>query len=188
MVAIVCNLFGGPGCRKSTLATHVFAELKWLNVNCEYASEYAKDKVWEKSLKVLKNQMKVFGEQHHRVWRLLKDTDLIITDSPSLMSIVYNKTNKKEFQELVVKEFARIDSLNIFVKRKADYNPKGRNQTLEEAIKLDKKIESLLIDNNIEFQYVDGIKESVPILVDLIMKKLTDLKNKKDLKKVKKKL
>ena len=43
-MAVVINLFGGPGCGKSTGAAYVFSKLKMLGVNAELTSEYAKDK------------------------------------------------------------------------------------------------------------------------------------------------
>ena len=49
MSALVINLFGGPGCGKSTIAALLFGKLKQNGINCEMALEYAKDKVWEES-------------------------------------------------------------------------------------------------------------------------------------------
>ena len=53
-MAIVINLFAGPGVGKSTTAARVFAELKLKGVNCEMALEFAKDKVWEESFTACK--------------------------------------------------------------------------------------------------------------------------------------
>lgn len=53
---LVINLFGGPGAGKSTFCASVFADLKWRDINCEMALEYAKDRVWEGSFNVLENQ------------------------------------------------------------------------------------------------------------------------------------
>ena len=39
---LIVNFFGGPSAGKSTICAHVFAELKWLNINCEIAPEFAK--------------------------------------------------------------------------------------------------------------------------------------------------
>ena len=54
---IVINLFGGPGVGKSTLCASVFARLKIMGVDCEMASEYVKDIIWEESYKKLENQI-----------------------------------------------------------------------------------------------------------------------------------
>lgn len=42
---LVVNLFAQPGAGKSTGAAYLFYNLKCLGVNCEYVSEFAKDKV-----------------------------------------------------------------------------------------------------------------------------------------------
>ena len=51
---LVVNLFAQPGAGKSTGAAYLFYNLKCLGVNCEYVSEFAKDKVWEENKSVLK--------------------------------------------------------------------------------------------------------------------------------------
>ena len=51
-MTLVVNFFAGPGAGKSSMAAGLFAELKFRGVNCELATEYAKDKVWEGSLGV----------------------------------------------------------------------------------------------------------------------------------------
>lgn len=174
MAAIVVNLFGGPGSRKSTMATSIFSELKWNNVNCEYASEYAKDKTWEKSFNVLSNQIHIFGEQHHRIWRLLESTDVIITDSPLLLSLVYDKSKCEEFKNLVVKEFSKNHNLNYYLVRQAKYNPAGRSQTLDEAREKDKEIFGMLNALDMGYKLLNGEKSSVEIIVNDIMKELRE--------------
>ena len=65
------------------------------------ALEYAKDKVWEESYGVLENQIYIFGKQLHRVWRLIDKVDIIITDAPILMSLIYGSRESEEFHALV---------------------------------------------------------------------------------------
>ena len=64
---VVVNLFGAPGAGKSTGAAYVFSKLKMLGVNAELVTEYAKDKVWEESDAVFKNQAYIFGKQYFRI-------------------------------------------------------------------------------------------------------------------------
>ncbi len=61
--ALIVNLFGGPGAGKSTMAAGLFSELKWRGINCELATEYAKEKVWEESYAIFENQIYIFGKQ-----------------------------------------------------------------------------------------------------------------------------
>ena len=53
----IINLFGGPGCGKSTTASGIFYELKKRGYECELSLEFAKDKVWEDSLRTLDDQI-----------------------------------------------------------------------------------------------------------------------------------
>lgn len=168
---IVVNLFAGPGSGKSTTCAGVFAKLKLAGVNCEMALEYAKDKVWEESNKVLDDQIYVFGKQLHRIFRLKDKVDVVITDSPILLSIIYDKTRNKYFSDLVLNQFNNFDNRNYFIERTTVYNPKGRLQTEDEAKEIDKVLLDLLKDCNIEYDSV-GKGEAVDYIFNKIMKEL----------------
>ena len=114
-MAIVVNLFAGPGVGKSTTAARVFAELKLKGVNCEMALEFAKDKVWEESFKTMDDQIYIFGKQFHKIWRLKDKVDVIICDSPLPISIVYDKENSEPFHKLIMEQF------NKFAKQEIKY-------------------------------------------------------------------
>ena len=81
----VYNLFGGPGCGKSTLAARMFAKMKQLGIDCELVTEAAKDIVWEGGVL---DQYGLFAEQLRRVKRLEGKVDIAITDSPILLQAV----------------------------------------------------------------------------------------------------
>lgn len=100
---LVVNLFAGLGAGKSSLCAHIFAALKWRDINCEMSREWAKDKVLEGSSHVLKNQMYIFGKQQHRLFSLKNEVDIVITDSPLLLSIIYDiKKRNKGFTSVVL--------------------------------------------------------------------------------------
>ena len=99
---LVINLFGGPGVGKSTMCASIFSKLKILGFECEMATEYVKDIVWEESFKKLENQIYIFGKQHARVHRLLNKVDIVITDSPLLKSRVYDQDNNLALKNLVL--------------------------------------------------------------------------------------
>ena len=88
---IVVNLFGPPCAGKSTCAAYIFAALKMQGVNCELVTEYAKDKTWEHNNTAIACQEYVFGNQSYRMARCRDDVDVIITDSPLPLSIIYNQ-------------------------------------------------------------------------------------------------
>lgn len=145
------NLFGGPGVGKSTLCASIFTELKIRGVDCEMALEYAKDVVWEESFTKLKNQIYIFGKQHSRINRLNGKVDVVITDSPLINSIIYDITNNPHLKDLVLYEFSKLNTFNYFLNRGSNYNPNGRMQTMEDALKVDKIYKDLLQDNNIPY-------------------------------------
>jgi len=173
-MSIVINLFAGPGVGKSTTAAKVFAELKMRGVNCEMALEFAKDKVWEESFKTMDDQIYIFGKQFHKIWRLKDKVDVIICDSPLPISIVYDKENSKAFHELIMEQFNKFNNLNFYLKRSAVYQKSGRVQTEEEAKKIDKVVEGVLIDYKIPFVTLDidnAAKNIVDIAIDTLLKK-----------------
>lgn len=133
---VVINLFGAPGTGKSTIAGQTFAEMKWNKMDVEIVTEYAKDLVWEERQKTIKNQIYVFAKQHNRIHRLLDKVKYIITDSPILLSEFYNQKygfGSRALRALILEESNKTKTLNIFLKRTKEYNPKGRNETEEQA-------------------------------------------------------
>ena len=103
---LIINLFGAPGAGKSTGAAYVFSQLKAAGVNAELVTEFAKDKVWEGTKAVFENQAYIFGKQYFRISRLEGKVDVVITDSPILLSAFYNDNDHvlgEEFDKLVSK-------------------------------------------------------------------------------------
>ncbi len=168
---VYCNLFAGPGAGKSTIMAGVFAELKWRGIDCEMVTEYAKDKVWEESFNVVLNcQPYVFGKQLFRCFRLNGKVQIVVTDSPILLSPIYDKEKSPAFLSYVLEQFNKFKNLNIFLKRVKEYNPNGRLQTRLEAIKKDREILSLLNSNQVAYGIIEGKKESVSYIADILQK------------------
>lgn len=169
----VINLFGGPGCGKSTGAAYIFSLLKMKGMNVELVTEFAKDKTWEHNSKALTCQPYVFGKQSYRMDRCADEVDIIITDSPLFLSAMYNFDSdiEPEFTQMVIKKFNEFENYNFFLKRLKEYNPKGRNQTEEEAKELDNKIKTNLNKFNIEYEEVNGCKEGYEYILNSILSK-----------------
>lgn len=163
------NLYGGPGTGKSSSMANIFSELKWAGVNCEMAPEFAKEKVWEGSTAILGNQIYVFGKQLHAIHRVLDKVDVVITDSPLLLSLIYGKNECKEFKDLVLSVFNSHNNLNIFLNRKKAYNPSGRMQTEDEAKAIDDKLLKLLDDTGNPYLIYDTGKASCEIIARKII-------------------
>jgi hypothetical protein len=169
---LLVNFYGGPGTGKSTICAGVFSKLKWEKVNCEMALEYAKDMVWEGSFNKMDNQIYIFAKQFHRVFRLLGKVDVILTDSPLLLSLYYGP-NEVLFREFVVSEYQKLNNMDIFLQRMKDYNPAGRMQTLDEAKVIDDKLKTIL-DQNARGKYLNivGERESEETIANLILESL----------------
>lgn len=151
---IVINLIGGPGVGKSTLAAKLFSTLKEMGYNCEMALEFAKDKVWEESFKTMDDQIYIFAKQFHKLWRLRDKVDVIITDSPLIMSIYYMKEPSVFFDRLVIEQFNKFDNLTYLIDREGDYHREGRLQTEDEAKQIDLELKNLMDRNGIDFTIV----------------------------------
>ena len=159
----VINLFGGAGIGKSTLSSIIFANLKRDGIDCELVTEYAKDKVWEEATIVLDNQVYVFGNQFHRLNRVVNKVDIAITDSPILLSTLYNNKFSK-LDDLVLECHNGFDNINLFLERKVIYNENGRRHTLDESIAFDMKLKMLLDQFGVKYTIVNPMNE------ELIMK------------------
>jgi nicotinamide riboside kinase len=166
---IVVNFFGGPGSGKSTSAAHVFALLKWEGVNCELSTEYAKDKVWEDSLAVLHDQPYILGKQHHKLFRLIDKVDVVLTDSPLLLSTIYGEKWGDGFERYAVELFDRYQNINFFMTRLKNYNPKGRIQNYDEALELDTLIKEKLDKYKYKYDVVPGVPDSATLIRDRIL-------------------
>ena len=153
----VINLFGGPGCGKSTSAAGLFYLMKQHYYNVELVTEFAKQLEWDKRHNILSTeQIYVFAKQLRKQHMLKNQAEYIITDSPLLFSLVYaTKDYPPEFRDIVMHFWNEYENYNFFVKRTKEYVPIGRSQTKEEAIEVDSKVRSMLIQEEQVFTEVD---------------------------------
>lgn len=151
------NLYAGPGTGKSTTCAALFAELKYRGYNTEMILEYAKDATWERrGPKVFEAQEYIFGKQHFRMARVADEVDFLVTDSPILLGNVYMPKNfyLPSLKHTIKEAYDRYENIDIFLDRATQkgYNPKGRNQTPEEAKQKDQEILEML--DNYKIQYI----------------------------------
>jgi hypothetical protein len=170
---LVVNLYAGPGSGKSTTAAGIFFDLKNHGINTELATEYAKDCVYENRTHTFENQIYIFAKQHHRIFRLLDKVDVVITDSPILLSPIYDAEKRSSLENLVVSEHLNMWTYNVFLRRVKEYNPKGRYQTEGEARIIDAEILNLLDKHRIPYEVFEGTVDGKNSIVGKILKLLT---------------
>lgn len=171
---IVLNLFGAPGAGKSTGAAYIFAMLKLAGVNAELVTEFAKDKVWEEDDVALRDQSYIFGQQSLRISRCNGKVDVIVTDSPLLLSAAYQSPKTEEFGKYVYAEFSQYNNRNYFIVRHKPYNPSGRLQTEAESDGLRDYIRLNLLEKyNVPYTTYTGTFESYNQIVRECLEALT---------------
>lgn len=166
---LVIELVAGPGAGKSTLAAKLFSQMKTIGYNVEMVGEYAKDLFYGENHNLVSNQLMVFSEQLWRMRRLKGKVDIIITDSPLLLSLVYSKEPNPFFKDLVLWEYHNdFKNLTYFLERdNLPYQEHGRFQKEEEAKEVDNQILKVLSENNIEYKSIKRKKAKKTILKDV---------------------
>ena len=170
---IVLNLFAGPGAGKSTTACLAFAMLKMKGVRCEYVPEYAKDLTWEnRNLPAM--QAQILGKQHWRIHRLMGSVDVAVTDSPVLLSSVYNNGRIVSLDYFAIDLHTTIgwENMNYYLVRTKKYAQYGRKQSENEAVELDGKVAKMLTDLKIEHHIVPGNKWGAKRIVKDVLERL----------------
>ena len=172
----IINFIAGAGSGKSTMCAGVFSKLKMNGVDCELSSEYAKELVWESRNETFKDEVYIFAKQNHRLFRLNGKVDVVITDRPLIMSNIYNqyynpdrKEFNKIFEDFVKANWNMYDNVNIFINRVKQYNPNGRNETLEQALELDTLFKNYLDTNKIDYICVNGNEKGLDDAVNYII-------------------
>lgn len=166
-MTLVINLFAAPGVGKSTTAAGLFYNLKSRGINAELTSEFAKQLTWDSRQHTLEDQIYVFGKQHNKLRMLLKDVDVVITDSPLLLGVVYSDAYPQFFKDTIWWAFEQFNNYNILLERTKAYNPKGRNQTLEESDAIQEKIVALT--ENILYLKTTGDPEGLDEILEIIV-------------------
>ena len=135
---VVINLFGEPGVGKSALASYIHYRLKVMGYNCEVIREFAKDLVYEENENALGNQTYIFGEQLQMMNRVKNKVDIIIAESPIILSGLYmrDKDRYYNFFNLVYDTFQSYNNYNFLLSRTHEYVQDGRIQDEEGAKKI----------------------------------------------------
>lgn len=174
---IVINGYGGPGAGKSTACLEITAVLKKEGYNAEYVQEYAKELVYEKDMEMLdgspEHQYEILKEQTRRMDRLYDQVDFIVTDSPVMLNIIYNKQLTTEYESLVNELQGEYINYSFFMERDAsNFEEEGRIHNLTESIEKDNEIKDMLQKNEIKYKTYnhENVNEIVNDAIDFYEK------------------
>lgn len=186
------NIFAGPGAGKSTNAARLFANMKDKHLQDDFTleliHEYVKTWAWEGKVPQQYDQFYIFAKQLRRETTFLQNGgNLLITDSPILLSAYYAKIHNAPLWEQILATVREIDyefpPLNVFLKRgDRHYDPKGRFETEDQARERDDHILNLMMDEydpeyNMVISTADTLFEDVNRLInerDMRMEGLLD--------------
>lgn len=174
----VINFYAGPCTGKTTIAAAVFVELKKIFSNVEINLEYARKLIAEDRTNLLQsNQLYVFAKQEKLLHDLMhKNVEYIITDSPILLSTVYNNPELLDqdiFERLAFHIYEKYNNINFYINRNPEYgfDPRGRMQcSVGECVDIDVKIKSMLEGHHISFYELTNNKSIVDEIVEIILK------------------
>lgn len=146
---LIINLFGGPGCGKSTVCAGLFFELKLLGYNTEMAREYAKDLVYTAKLENTP-QKHITQTQIDRQFTLMDyGVDVIITDAPIKVAFYYGEKETGSwgvdwwnfYLDYIERSGYRM--IDVKLNRVNEFKTHGRIQNESEAIQIDKEMDRL---------------------------------------------
>lgn len=170
---IVVNLLGGSGCGKTTNACRLFAMLKDKGIETELVTEYVKDMVWEGREKVFECQPYIFGKQLYKLFRVDGKVDVIITDRPIFLDVVYGEKEGELFQKYALNKFNEFNNLNIVLNRVKPFSSNGRNEKCEEEAKvIDEKVKYWLNKTHTPYIEIDGSEDGCNDIYEAIISRL----------------
>ena len=130
-------------------------------------------------MKTMKDQVYVLGKQYHRIKNALDVNDILVVDSPILLSYIYFKLNDldKEINDKIFKDFTfeldrslQCKNVNILLTRDISfsYQDCGRIHSSDESKFIQNSILDMLNENNVsyfkiknEFKQLDKTVESI---------------------------
>ena len=182
-MTVLINMLGQPSSGKTSLSAKLFAQLKAMDLNAEYTSEYVKGWAWEGKKVGPFDQFYIFGKETHNQSRLFDKVDFIISDSPVMLTAFYHYFyNGNEALNEVCHNFynlaeeAGVEVINFFLPRKKKYIAKGRYQTAEEADALAFQLKEWL--NKEGYEYIElecPDKERVNVVLEKLREIVGDL-------------
>ena len=157
MKTLVVNLFGGPGAGKTAAAWEIAKLLKTGGILTEYIPEYAKELVWAERFDLLDgsfaHQLRILDEQNRRLMCVQGKVDVVVTDSPVILGLIYQKYPSEDLKREAFKAYHSYFNFNLFIQRPKNrpFEQAGRIHTEKESLDKDREIINLLKDNRLYY-------------------------------------
>jgi hypothetical protein len=139
------------------MAAHLFSVLKKEKYRVELVTEYIKFWTYLNQHPSSWDSYYCQAQQIHQEDVVLRaGVELIISDSPLFLAYCYSMMQNNSYSEVILKTCLLFDEmyppLNILMDRGSiPYDNLGRFESKDQAIEVDRVIETLLIKNNIPF-------------------------------------
>ncbi len=168
-MTLIINLWGAPGSGKSTMAAGLFYKLKTKGYNVELSNEYAKQLTYSERKNDLNDQIYIFAKQQSRMNYLANHCDVIISDSPILMGVVYSDQYPSSLHQLMYWSHTKFKTMDFLVSRHYEYKLEGRNQDENEANIIHQKIIAILNKYSLAHSNVSGTEVSLEEITQLVI-------------------
>jgi len=169
----VISFYGGPGSGKSTMAATVFAELKRQRVNVELITEVAKELSYERRMDLLGYQDAILARQIRKMTIPYGHVDVIVTDSPILMSHVYASKDYPEcFYDWVDHAYNSFENIDIFLDRVVPFSEEGRHHNEEEAGIISSFMKKTVLHRSDQVLLTQGHSDNVEEILAYIKERL----------------
>ena len=162
-MTVVVNLFGAPGSGKSTTAAGIFYNLKLKHTHCEMVREYVKSWSWEGRKPGDYDQMYILGKQIKYESLLYGKVDVLVTDSPIILSGFYEHFHGTGDMAAVAAakfmtkaESNGIQYKNFWLSSHEHFDERGRHHSKEEVEDIGPQMREWLSKMGVQLNVVDS--------------------------------
>ncbi|MBQ9619668.1 MAG: PriCT-2 domain-containing protein, partial [Neisseriaceae bacterium] len=145
---LLINVYGSPATGKSYTAEHLAAALRDAGIACELVTEYATELIHQGRTDELKDQVFVTGEQLRREQAALNHANIVITDSPTALGIIYAPEHQKAALHDIAAQSDKIPHINILLRHDyeslATFSMNGRIHDKEQSLAIQEQLIELL--------------------------------------------
>lgn len=123
------------------------------------------------------DQPHVTGEQCRRLSVYIDNVDIVVTDSPILLGLIYSKPHHLEETKRIISTISnRVEDVNFFIERMGhEFDPRGRMGNLDDALQKDQEIKEMLMSSGTPFHVIQN-QFDIASVIAKISEKITSTK------------